>query len=77
MLVDYFYLMRFLPNAIMEDFSPQSQNLLSTRFKQVLEESIKGKHFPGALCHNHASTDYPPLKKDWSKECDSGWSTEK
>jgi len=34
-------------------------------------------NFPGGLCHNHASADYPtPQKEDWTKPCDFAWSKE-
>jgi len=46
----------------------------------VKETKFSGEDdFPGNLCHNHASADYPtPLKDDWTKPCDPKWSkTEK
>jgi len=45
------------------------------KFKQVIGGPTKGKKFPGALCHNHASPDFPtPIKDDWTKDCDLSWS---
>ena len=41
-------------------------------------EAMTGDSFPGALCHNHASSDFPtPLKDDWTKGCNPGWTKEK
>ena len=38
---------------------------------------VTGKDFPGVLCHNHASVDFPtPLKENWTKNCDLSWSEE-
>lgn len=54
------------------------------KFKQVFYGvSETGEPFTkdkmhGALCHNHASLDFPtPLKSDWTKDCKSEWPAEK
>ena len=46
-----------------------------TQFNQLFYgvegQAVTGDDFPGALCHNHASLDYPtPLKADCKKGCD-------
>lgn len=36
-----------------------------------------GDSFPGTLCHNHASLEFPtPLKEDWALTCDPFWTKE-
>eukprot|EP00551_Chaetoceros_affinis_P007584 CAMPEP_0203663894 /NCGR_PEP_ID=MMETSP0090-20130426/1393_1 /ASSEMBLY_ACC=CAM_ASM_001088 /TAXON_ID=426623 /ORGANISM="Chaetoceros affinis, Strain CCMP159" /LENGTH=772 /DNA_ID=CAMNT_0050526939 /DNA_START=221 /DNA_END=2539 /DNA_ORIENTATION=+ len=53
-----------------------------TKFKQIFYgvESGKpfaGKSFPGELCHNHVSPNFPTaLKDDWTQGCDPRWSEE-
>ena len=38
---------------------------------------MTGDDFTGALCHNHASLDYPTTRKnDWTKGCDLSYSKE-
>lgn len=35
---------------------------------------VTGDNFPGGLCHNHASANYPtPLKEDWTQQCNPYW----
>merc|ERR1712165_518855 len=51
-----------------------------TKFKQVFYGVEDGKPFvgdtfPGELCHNHASANFPTaLKDDWTQGCDPRWS---
>ena len=40
-------------------------------------EVVTGDNFPGALCHNHASLNFPtPLKENWAESCNLSWSKE-
>ena len=69
----------YLLIAVTEDFQFR-QNVLHgapSLIQQVIGGPTKGKKFPGALCHNHASAGYPtPIKGDWTKGCDPSWSEE-
>ncbi len=53
-----------------------------TKFKQVFYgvedgKAFVGDSFPGELCHNHASANYPTaLKDDWTQGCDPSWNDE-
>ncbi len=54
-----------------------------TKFKRVFygvedeKPFVGGKSFPGELCHNHASANFPTaLKDDWTTGCDPRWSSE-
>jgi len=57
-------------------------NNYRTKFDQIFYavndgQPKNGDNFPGALCHNHASLDYPtPRKDDWTKACDLSYSKE-
>jgi len=47
-------------------------------FNNISEGEIwTGESFPGTLCHNHATLDFPtPLKEDWALTCDPDWPKE-
>ncbi len=54
-----------------------------TKFKRVFygveegEAYVGGKSFPGEICHNHASANYPTaLKDDWTQGCNPSWDDE-
>ena len=53
-----------------------------TKFKQIIYgvgegEPFVGDSFPGELCHNHASANFPTaLKEDWTQNCHPSWSDE-
>ncbi len=53
-----------------------------TKFKRVFYgvedgEAFVGKSFPGEICHNHVSPNFPTaLKEDWTQGCDPRWSDE-
>ncbi len=40
-------------------------------------QPVTGDHFPGSLCHNHASPfTLIPRRDDWTKLCDTAWTEE-
>ena len=54
---------------------PAVRTMFSRLFNDISEGEVwTGDSFPGSLCHNHASLDYPtPLKEDWALTCDPDW----
>ena len=57
---------------------PTTRTKFNRFFNGISEGEVwTGESFPGNICHNHASLDFPtPLKEDWALLCDPSWTKE-